>query len=476
MNRRMIKHFGIGAAVVALSVGGSASAQFQGLAGGPPAGSASSAPTIIPITRGKSAYIDFDYDIRIGGATDPGVAQVRMVTPRRAMIMGVGYGQTDAQFLDAAGRVAMNVNVRVEQDITALDEAIARIVPGASISTQSVADNIILTGTVENAADADRAVQMAAIFAGSAEQVRNFLTITGNDQVMLHVQVVEVNRTIVKQLGFNIDAIIGGVGEDQLLLGNTPSYGVNGGYQGGFLGGFQSDIDSSADVEAVLQAFERQGLIRTLAEPNLTAVSGESAQFLAGGEYPVPASQDANGNVTVEFKPFGVGLSFTPVVLSDGRISVAIETEVSDLSNQGALSLNGFAGAGTNLVIPALTVRRASSVVEVPSGGSIMMAGLLQESTQQNIDKVPGIADVPVLGALARSRDFINNETELVIIATVNLVSPTSRGKLQTPSDGLRIASDMETILLGKLNSANSTPPEATEGRSYEGPFGYVID
>ena len=204
-------------------------------------------------------------------------------------------------------------------------------------------------------------------------------------------------------------------------------------------------------------------------------MSGEAAKFLAGGEYPVPVGTDDNGRVTVEFKPFGVGLGFTPVVLSDGRISLKLSTEVSELTSEGAFSLTNGTGA-PSLVIPALNVRRAETTVELPSGGSMMIAGLLQSKSKQAIDALPGAGDLPVLGALFRSRDFQSGETELVIIVTPYLVDPTSPSNLQTPADGLQLASDAQAILMGRLNRAARGGPQAVQGRVYQGPHGYVIE
>ena len=224
------------------------------------------------------------------------------------------------------------------------------------------------------------------------------------------------------------------------------------------------------------------GLVRTLAEPNLTAVSGESAKFLVGGEFPVPIGEDSTGRVTVDFKQYGVGLGFTPVVLSKGRISLKLSTEVSEITNTGAFTLtnsstNATTGAttsGASLVVPGLNVRRAETVVELPSGQSMMIAGLLQSVSKQTLDSLPGLMQVPVIGALLRSRDFQQGETELVIIVTPYLAKPTLPGQLQTPADGLLIANDLETNLLGKLNkSAGKTPPP---GKTYQGPYGYVVE
>ena len=228
---------------------------------------------------------------------------------------------------------------------------------------------------------------------------------------------------------------------------------------------------------AMIQAFERVGLVRTLAEPNLTAVSGESARFLAGGEFPVPISEDNEGRVTVDFKTYGVGLGFTPVVMSEGRISLKVSTEVSELSNNGAVNLSSN---GNSLSVPGLTVRRTETTVELPSGGAMMISGLLQQQTKQNLDALPGMTNLPVLGALFRSRDYLSGETELVVIITPYLVKPTSPDQLQTPTDGLEIADDLQTDLLGKLNKTSNAPAAAAAatvaGKGPQGPYGYVIE
>jgi pilus assembly protein CpaC len=346
------------------------------------------------------------------------------------------------------------------------------------------------------------------------------LSIAGKEQVMLKVRVVEMQRSVVKQLGVNLQSVLNQVGEPQYILGTALGFAANGGVLGGLAARYNLDttrqpgaietrrigtagdgtpifkdfdvvnrrFDRATEVrtagdpglnqaEAALQALERVGLVRTLAEPNLTAVSGESAKFLAGGEFPVPVAQDRDGRVTVEFKPFGVGLGFTPVVLSGGRISLRLSTEVSELTNTGSFSLQSN-GTQSGLVLPGLNVRRTETTVEMPSGGSMMIAGLLQERTRQSADSLPGLMNLPVLGSLFRSRDFVSGETELVIIVEPMLVSPTSPSRLQTPADGLRIASEPEAVLLGKLNKRSAPAPGAptTLPTAYQGPVGFVIE
>jgi pilus assembly protein CpaC len=468
----------------------------------------------LSVPAGKSAIIELPVDARDIIVTNPTVADALLRTPRRIFILGLKAGQTDAVFFDGTGRKILSLNVRVDQDTSSIAQTINRIIPAAKVRVDAINSSIILSGEVANLGDADKAMQIArAAVEKPDSQVLNMMSIAGKDQVMLKVRIVEMQRNVIKQLGFNLSAVLNQIGEPQYLLGTAASFAVNGSLLGGLAGGYALDttkqpqvivpcvgagwqpgdkcsiVDRNAGVavpkdtagdpglnraEGTLKAFERVGLVRTLAEPNLTAVSGESAKFLAGGEYPIPVAQDAQGQITVEFKPFGVGLGFTPVVLSSGRIALKISTEVSELTTTGAFSVNSSASS-TSLTIPALNVRRAETSVELPSGGSMMIAGLLQEKTKQNLDGLPGMTTLPVLGSLFRSRDYLSGETELVVIVTPYIVTPTSPDRLQTPADGFRIADDASTLLLGQLNKAYRTKPQAG-GRTYQGPHGYVIE
>jgi pilus assembly protein CpaC len=480
----------------------------------------------LSLPKGKSAVIDLPTDARDVLVSDPKVANVVLSTPRRIYVLGVDGGQTDAAFFDAAGRQLLRLNIRVDQDVTALADTLNRILPGSSIRVESVNQSIVLSGEAPNSATADKALRLAQGFVAKPDQVVNMLSVAESEQVMLKVRIVEVNRQVIKQLGFNLSTLIGQVGSPQYLLGTAATYGVNGSLLGGITGGYQynglqepelqvpcatgvsgtcyavtknaasgaSNYNTATamttagksgavnQASAIVNAFERVGLVRTLAEPNLTAVSGESAKFLVGGEFPVPVGEDSTGRVTVEFKQYGVGLGFTPVVLSKGRISLKLSTEVSEITNTGAFTLTnsstnsttGSTTSGASLVVPGLNVRRAETVVELPSGQSMMIAGLLQSVSKQTLDSLPGLNEVPVLGALLRSRDFQQGETELVIIVTPYLAKPVAPGQLQTPADGLQIANDLETNLLGRLNkSTGKTPPP---GKTYQGPYGYVVD
>ncbi|MDZ4364183.1 type II and III secretion system protein family protein [Brevundimonas sp.] len=431
---------------------------------------------LINLPRGSSFAVDLPADARDVIVSNPAVAEAMLHSPRRITIIGLAPGETDAIFLDASGRTILALRVRVDAGVSALQDTLSRVMPGTNVRAEAVNDSIILTGQVSSPAEADRATQVARAFVSAPEKVLNMMTISGSDQVMVRARVIEVQRTAVKQLGFDVNAVLDTIG-DGVQISTGATFAVSGSQLGG---GFLQYTDSNNDGEGVtgtLRAFERAGLVRILAEPNQTAVSGESAEFLAGGEFPVPVGRDDRGNILIEFKPYGVRLAFRPIVLSQGRISLQLSTEVSELTTNGAFTLGGT--SENALVIPALAVRRSSTTVELPSGGSLMIAGMLREDTRQNIDELPGIGSLPVLGALFRSRDFLSGETELVIIVEAYIVSPTSPGQMQTPADGLHIANDAQTMLFGQLTQAYGQPvqPGAPAPSSqWQGPVGYVIE
>jgi pilus assembly protein CpaC len=328
----------------------------------------------------------------------------------------------------------------------------------------------------------------------------NLLSVEGEEQVMLRVSVAEVQRDMLKQFGINLGALVNSGNFTTAVLGDNafplssaaglgvlPVPGVTGGglnvFSAGAAGiGFPSGAaaipfvnsgvatawqSGNQAITGVLRALERDGLVKTLAEPNLTAVSGEPARFLAGGEFPVPVV-DSLGQVSVLFKKFGIGLAFTPVVLSEGRISLKIETEVSELSNQGAVTIGG-------IQIPALKTRQADSTVELPSGGSLALAGLLSEDSRQNIDGFPGMKDLPILGSLFRSKDYQKKETELVVIVTPYMVRPVARQELARPLDGLGDPTDRKSNFLGHINRIYGGGRPAPVG-DLKGDYGFIVE
>lgn len=428
---------------------------------------------LINLPRGSSMAIDLPADARDVIIPNPQVAEAMLHSSRRLSIIGLTPGETDAVVLDGAGRTILSLRVRVDSGVSALQDTISRVMPNSAIRAEAVNDSIILTGTVYNPVEADRATQLARAFVTGPEKVINMMTVAGSDQVTLKVRVVEVQRTAIKQLGFDINALSQTIGDGFGVVQGT-TFGVSGSLLGGATATYQSNAGDGSTLSLGLQAFERAGLVRTLAEPNLSSVNGENASFLAGGEFPVPTGRDRDGNTTIEYKPYGVSLSFRPIVLSEGRISLQMSIEVSELTSQGGFTLNP--GTSAALTIQGLNVRRAQTTVELPSGGSLMVAGLLQESTRQNVDGLPGTVGLPIIGAPFRSRDYLFGETELVVLVEPYIVTPTSPARMQTPADGLRIASDAETVLMGQLNQAyGETTPNGSAPR-WSGPVGYVIE
>ncbi len=458
---------------------------------------------VLNLPKGRSAVIDLPVDAADVFVSNPAVADAVLRTPRRIFVLGVAPGQSDAIFFDGMGRQILNLSVRVDAPTDQLTDTVTRLFPHSKVEVQSLNGHVVLSGMAANAGEADQILRLAQGFVEKPEDVVNLMAVAGKDQVMLKVRIVEVERSMIKQLGMSTD-ITYNYGDRSYSFGRTNSFGSNGSFMGGKgacynqigaatlngttttttntptpTGNIQDVVTNTGALtygtnnNTCLQAFERAGLARTLAEPNLTAVSGEAAKFLAGGEFPVPVAQDNQGRITVEFKPFGVGLGFTPVVLSSGRISLKLSTEVSELTNTGAFALNA------NFTIPALNVRRVETTVEMQSGSTLMLAGLLQSKFKQSIDSLPGLTSLPVLGALFRSRDFLNDETEMVVLVTPYIVTPADPNAMQTPADGLETSNDMSAVFLGRLNKVIKAKNGDAAGASpapYQAPIGYVIE
>jgi pilus assembly protein CpaC len=437
------------------------------------ASDANAAPHHLSLSRSKGIVIELDRDAREVFAANPNLVDVVVRAPRRIYVMAHELaGQTNLIMLDAEGNQIATVEIDVEADVANLIDQIARAMPGTKVKAQTVNGNVVLSGSVSNVQEASRAQDIAQQFQGSVGKVVNGLTIDQRQQVLIQVRVSEMSRAVSKQLGINQLTSVNVAGtpivvatDNQFsLLGRAISD-----ISGAVIGKTCAPMPCAApnNIQAELKALERIGLVHTLAEPNLTAVSGEAAKFLAGGEFPVPVGRDRDGNITIEYKQFGIGLAFTPVVLGEGRISLQVSTEVSELTNTGAISLGG-------VTLPGLSVRRAQTTVELPSGGSLAIGGLIQQQTKQNLDAFPGAKDVPVLGALFRSRDFQNNESELVVTVNAYLVNPVSPTQLARPDDGYVVPTDLETILLGRLNAVYGKdakdPPAVPKGT-----VGYIV-
>ncbi|ABI77675.1 pilus assembly protein CpaC [Hyphomonas neptunium ATCC 15444] len=482
----------------------------------------------------KSMIVDLEAPAADVVISNPEIADAVVQTAQRIIFRGIKFGQTNALIFDRAGNTLLDLNIMVETDLAALEETISRHIPDARVKIESFNGSVILTGMVDNLSQSDQVSQLVKAFfpesAGGGElQIVNMLNVNAADQVMLEVRIVEMQRSVIKQLGINLSGATsfgelanqtlqqvfqGGLplffdpdsgeynttgqgtavemlqpaGPSSNTISGSASSGFN--VQGQALGGISLETGYTnynngrlqSSIGAAIDAMERVGIVRTLAEPNIVAMSGESAKFLAGGEFPVPVGQNQNGQITVEFKPYGVGLAFTPVVLSEGRISLKVSTEVSELTSQGAFQ--GAAqtitdGDGNTTIIqgatlPALSVRRAESVVELPSGGSMMMAGLISVKDRQTIDQLPGLKKLPILGSLFQSRDFLSEETELVVMVTPYLVGATNKASMVTPADGYANASDAKTIFFGKLNETYGRDGAPIKPDDYRAPVGFM--
>ncbi|MEM9705329.1 MAG: type II and III secretion system protein family protein [Pseudomonadota bacterium] len=491
-------------------VGGSANAQRGAYPVKIDGGGESDVSRRLVLPLDKAAIVDLPRAASDVLVSQPTVVDAVVRSPRRVYLLGLTVGQTNAFFFDNQGRQILNLEIQVERDLDALVELIKRLMPDTRIEAEAINDTVVLKGEVGNATQASNAVSIATRFIGDEEKVVSMLSIRDREQVMLKVRVVEMQRNVLKQLGVDTSGLtaLSNSTFDAVASSIAPGAGIS-----GLLGQATRVFGGQSRLDFAFQAFEQSGLVRILAEPNLTAVSGESANFLAGGEFPIPVGQ-FNGIVTIEFKEFGVGLGFTPIVLSKGRINLKVSTEVSELTSSNGFTLAGTSetivdesdedpfllidqdGDGTldvvpnpnfeddnvsttttpGLTIPGLAVRRAKTTVELPSGGSLVMAGLLQEDMRRTISGVPGLMDTPVLGQLFRSRDYQNEETELVVIVTAYLVDPTHESELTDPSEGFVPASDLQTIFLGRMMSAYGVKGSNVGEKTLQGPLGFIVD
>lgn len=430
----------------------------------------------LEVGLGKSLLVDLPGEVQEVIVSQPSVAGAIMRSKRRAILQGVGSGDTNIFFLDGAGETIAVLDVSVKpqrSDVaTVLESTLARILPGSQIDVEAVegaadsnSSRIVLSGFAQSGDDIAKAISIAGQFAGGPDNVASVLTTSSPQQVMLRVTIAEVNRETVKQLGINIDASYSAGGVTTSLLSTQPLGGAsqvvtnNGfGVKGG-LGGFS--------LEASLKALERRGAVRTLAEPTLTAISGQEAEFIAGGQFPVPTGVDDNNRLTFEFKEFGAKLKFTPSVKSNGIIGLVVDTSVTEPTPENSLSVGG-------VTIPGIKERQAKTSVELSAGQTLVIGGLLQDNIRQQISRLPGLGDIPILGALFRSRDFIHSQTELIVLVTPGLAFPEDR-RPELPTDRMTPATDAEQIFLGKMEENYGVGTEGMRG-GYTGSVGFVLD
>jgi pilus assembly protein CpaC len=437
----------------------------------------------------KSLVIDFPRDVKDVLVADPKIANTVMRTSRRAYMIGVKQGQTNVFFFDAAGKQIASFDIAVTRNLNGIRAALRQVLPDADITVEGIGDGVILSGSVANPAEAQQAYDIATRVAetgdspfggggGGQDKIVNAIVVRGRDQIMLRVTVAEVERDVVKQLGINLSGSLGYGTAVVNFTNNNPFSALGQSLSGNSITG------SFKSISATLQAMEQAGVIRTLAEPSLTAISGETATFMAGGEFPVLNGYSCSATTpggpstcqpSVDFKKFGVALNFTPVVLSAGRISLKVATEVSDLSSQNSLTIVQ-PGSTATATIPSIRTRRADTTVEIPSGGSLAMAGMIQDSTKHAINGLPGLAELPILGPLFRSNDYVNQRTELVILVTPYVVRAVAEKDLSRPDDGFADPSDPSQGLLGSLNRIYGIGGTVESPEGYHGKYGFIFD
>ncbi len=433
----------------------------------------------IPLGIGKSVVIELPEDIKDVLVSDPKIANAVIRTSRRAYMIGVAVGQTNIFFFNAAGKQIAGFDIAVTRDLNGVRAALKQSMPDADIRIEGVGDGVMLSGSVASAAELQQAYDLASRLAGDGTKVVNGITVRQRDQVMLRVTVAEVRRDIIKQLGINLSASVGY--GSVVLVPNNPFTATGQVPPNTFTGQYFNPMTGN-NIGATLHAMDQAGVIRTLAEPNLTAISGETATFVAGGEFPIPNGLSCDTTKSppicqaqVDFKKFGVSLVFTPIVLSEGRISLKVLTEVSDLSTQNSMTLT-VPGSSSPLTIPSISTRRAETTVEIPSGGSLALAGMIQQQTKQAINGIPGLMQLPVLGPLFKSRDYVNNQTELVVVVTPYIVHAVAQKQLSRPDDGFADPSDPATLLLGRLNRIYGSAGKTEPASDYHGKYGFILD
>jgi len=416
----------------------------------------------------KSRVIGLPVEIRDVLVTNPAIADVIVRRPTQIYLLARKVGTTNVFLFDASGNVVRRIEVEVEIDLGPANNVLRASLPNESITVRTANRTLFLHGSVADADTSETARQIARQFVESDENVVNLIKVRGDQQVLLRVRVAEMTRQIVKEFGLRSN---NATTSTAFSLGDATLNVLSGITRANQ---FATAMFSVATFGAfdqltlVFEALEKNGLLKILAEPSLTAVSGQSASFLAGGEFPIPIP-GADGSVTIQFREFGIRLNFTPVVLSPNLISLNVETEVSSLTDAGSVTLAGF-------TIPGLITRRANTTVEVPSGSSIVMAGLLQNDVRNTVQGFPFLKDVPILGAFFRSTEFQADQSELVITVTPILVRPVNSQDLALPTDGFNPGSDIDLLLLGRLHAAHAKSPLIPGSLRLRGPVGFILE
>ena len=434
-----------------------------------PAAPGGTSQTII-VEAGSGRVITLPVPVTNVFVSDPKVVEVRPASPTSLFIFGVAVGRTTIAALDAEGQTVRQIEVTVRPSLAVSAEAtqaLSRLLPQGNVRVETMPRRMVITGRAASPAEAQAAGATASAYAPEGQTVDNQLRVPSDIQVGLRVRIAEISRNVTRALGINWQSL-GSIGKFAVGFATNNAIAVASGAASVLSGTFNDHRGNS--LNGIIDALANDNLIRVLAEPNLTAMSGEAASFLVGGEFPIPVAQQG-GSLSVEFKQYGVALSFVPTVMSGERIRIKVRPEVSQLTNQGAIQIS----SGNNaLSIPALTVRRAETTIELGSGQSFAIAGLLLDSTNQAVNALPGLGELPVIGALFRSDAFVRNETELVIIVTPYITRAASDpSQLRAPTDGIRPPSDFERLLLLRQTSPGSISRQA---QRLPGQAGFVVE
>jgi pilus assembly protein CpaC len=436
--------------------------------------------TKLNVPMNRAVVVESDIPFAELSIANPNIADISSLSDRTIYVLGKSPGLTTLTLLDASGQLITNVDVRVAAEVSEFKERLRQILPGESIEVRTANDGIVLSGVVSSTQRLQRALDLAERYA--PERVSNLMSVGGVQQVMLKVRFAEMQRNVSKSLSssLTLNGAIGGTGINggtgstntsgavaTALGGNIPAVNQN---AGAVLFGFNA---GSTQVGILLEALEQKGVVRYLAEPNLVALSGQEAKFLAGGEYPVPVAQTDN-RISIEFKPFGVELAFIPRVVDKDVINLELKAAVSAIDPTNSVAL------GNGIEISAFTRRETSSTVEMRDGESFAIAGLLTDDFTDNSSQLPWIGDVPILGALFRSAEYRRNQTELVIIITAHLVTPTRGEALALPTDRIRPPTEKDLFLNGRTAAGTRTPSKGAAGevakQDFGGSYGYVLD
>lgn len=420
----------------------------------------------VPVNKSQVLRLEQAFtDLSIG---NPEVADVVALSNRSVYVLGKSVGTTNLAIYGSGRQLIAVVDVAVTHDVDGLKTKLHDLMPKERIEVRAANDALVLSGTMSNPAQLARAVSLAERFAPG--KVTNMLRVQGSQQVMLQVRVAEVSRSVARELGLKPRILSSDFSYTTLDPLDLTRFGA----------GLLTAVAGDVTINGLIDALEEKGVVKVLAEPNLVALSGDTANFLAGGEFPVPVARDTNNGrdtVTIEFKQFGVSLAFTPTVLDGELINLVVSPEVSQIDPNASIVLNGFN-------IPGLSTRRATTTVEMRDGQSFAIAGLLQSNFEDNVRQLPGIGELPVLGALFRSTRFQRQETELVIIVTPHLVKPVSPGALLAPTDYFQAPSDLRLFLMGEVEGTDSgelAPAQSREvlgsraGGGLSGPYGHII-